>query len=408
MQTVQAVWADKIGVVNVTVQKADGTAGAFISILGTGLSKNPVTNASGTVRFELPNGTYYLMARDAYGLYAGQEVVVDGVVDVVLTLQKPETNWSFDQETGTLSITGVGPMTDFTAKASGIVYKTTAPWAGVASDVRAVEIQGVTSVGNWAFYGCENLVEVTLPDYLTKIGINAFHGCENLVDIQIPSSVTEIGMYAFYRCKSLRAVMLPAGITEVSQHIFQECTSLSSVGIPEGVTIISFSAFSGCTSLKRVDIPDSVYLIYDHAFAGSGLTGVELSDNVRYLYDCVFLNCEDLVSVRMPASLSQFREGIFEYCSSLTGIVIPDGVTSIPKRTCWYCTNLTSVTIPACVEYINITAFEGANKLTDVYFEGTQEQWEAIQYLSEYGGLVSGLTAFRDNVTIHFNCTTGE
>ena len=88
---------------------------------------------------------------------------------------------------------------------------------------------GVTSIGKWAFVGCESLTNITLPDGVTRIGIGVFYGCESLTNITIPDSVTIVGDGAF-----------------------QDCKSLTSITIPDSVTFIGKDAFKGCTSLERV------------------------------------------------------------------------------------------------------------------------------------------------------------
>ena len=79
---------------------------------------------------------------------------------------------------------------------------------------------GVTSIGNYAFYGCSSLTSVTIPNGVTSIGNYAFYGCSSLTSITIPDGVTSIGIYAFYGCSSLTSITIPDGVTSIGDWAF--------------------------------------------------------------------------------------------------------------------------------------------------------------------------------------------
>ena len=143
----------------------------------------------------------------------------------------------------------------------------------------------VTSIGPCAFADCENLTSITVsegnPVYhsagnciietssgtliagcnnsvipndgsVTSIGYCAFYGCESLTSITIPDSVTFIGEGAFYWCHNLTSVTIGDGVTSIGASAFYDCYSLTSVTIPDSVTSIGASAFSGCDNLTTV------------------------------------------------------------------------------------------------------------------------------------------------------------
>ena len=128
--------------------------------------------------------------------------------------------------------------------------------------------KGVTSIGNSAFYGCSSLTSITLPKSVTKIGNEAFNGCSSLTNITIPdnSQLNNIGIYAFRDCSSLISITLPEGVTSIGNSVFRDCSSLTSIIIPEGVTSIGSSAFEGCSSLTSIIIPEGVTSIGSSAF----------------------------------------------------------------------------------------------------------------------------------------------
>ena len=110
----------------------------------------------------------------------------------------------------------------------------------------------VTSIGEYAFYDCWNLVSVTIPNSVIIIETGAFNGCSGLTSVTIPNSVTSIGDYAFSYCTGLTSVTIPNSVTSISNSAFESCSRLTSVTIPKSVTTIGAYAFSYSTGLTSV------------------------------------------------------------------------------------------------------------------------------------------------------------
>ena len=137
--------------------------------------------------------------------------------------------------------------------------------AGISSSTYTIP-QGITAIGDSAFYYCDSLTSVSIPDSVTSIGDNAFYFCESLTSVTIPDSVTAIGDSAFSYCDSLTSVSIPDSVTAIGNRAFYSCDSLTSVSIPNSVTAIGDRAFYYCDSLTSVSIPNSVTAIDDYAF----------------------------------------------------------------------------------------------------------------------------------------------
>ena len=100
--------------------------------------------------------------------------------------------------------------------------------------------EGVTSIGDWAFYDCLSLTSVVITEGVTSIGTGAFYKCSSLTSVVIPEGVTSIGDSAFEGCSSLTSVVIPASVTSIGKEAFEGCCGLK----PENAPSISVSVFS--------------------------------------------------------------------------------------------------------------------------------------------------------------------
>lgn len=216
-----------------------------------------------------------LLAAVAMGSYAaGADIVESGECG-------ENVSYTLDSD-GVLTISGNGEMENYNDWSNySLFYKN--------ESVKKVIIkEGVTSLGNYAFYWCSGLTSITIPNSVISIGYGAFSGCFNLKSVSIPNSVTSLG-----GC------------------VFSDCSGLTNVSISNGVTSIGYDAFSGCSGLTSVTIPNSVISIGERAF----------------------YNCPCLTSVTIPNSVTSIGNYAFSGCSSLTSVIIPDSVTSISGST---------------------------------------------------------------------------
>ena len=166
--------------------------------------------------------------------------------------------WSLTED-GVLTLSGTGKTWDYLEKSPG--------WFDYMESIQKCVIEeGVTSIGETAFYNCKNLTSVEIPNSVTYIADHAFNSCESLTSVEIPGSVTHMGVAAFAFCTKLSKVIIPASITRISNSAFAFCESLTSVEIPDSVTYIGEGAFEYCTSLHTVTIPNSVRRIDLGAF----------------------------------------------------------------------------------------------------------------------------------------------
>ena len=129
--------------------------------------------------------------------------------------------------------------------------------AGISSSTYTIP-QGITAIGDSAFYYCDSLTSVSIPDSVTAIGDEAFYSCSSLTSVNIPDSVTSIGDRAFSYCDSLTSVSIPDSVTAIGNRAFYYCDSLTSVSIPNSVTSIGDYAFGDCSNLT-LTVPRNSY-----------------------------------------------------------------------------------------------------------------------------------------------------
>lgn len=125
---------------------------------------------------------------------------------------------------------------------------------------------GVTHIATGAFARTD-LACITLPETVQIIGNAAFSNCDCLETIELSQGITSIEQYAFYGCKKLKAITLPAALKSIGRNTFEGCSSLTEIEIPQGVTEFDGQMFGGCTALTSVTIPSSVANISVFAFA---------------------------------------------------------------------------------------------------------------------------------------------
>lgn len=109
---------------------------------------------------------------------------------------------------------------------------------------------GVTRIGEYAFFCCENLETVFISNTVTSIGEKAFYGCKKLTTITIPSSVTTISDYCFYACTGLKEVVLPQNLTSIGQYAFYNCFALEDIQVPASAAV-GKDAFTNCPLLSN-------------------------------------------------------------------------------------------------------------------------------------------------------------
>ena len=285
-------------------------------------------------------------------------------------------NWAYVlwEETGTMEVVS------FLENAEAV------PFGDMPEGISSVQIaDGITDIPDSAFWGCETLVDVALPQTLRTIGKGAFGQCVNLTRINIPEGVTSIGDSAFLMCGSLTRLTIPDSVTSIEGNPFRHLAAeilvspqnpaisvvdgvvfnkdgtrliacpnnkAGAYAIPQGVLEIGTHAFENCNDLTDVTIPASVVSIVGNPFDYAQLELKLAQENPEFsLIDGVLF---DKTGTRLlvypcgrpgdtyevPEGTVEIGEFAFAGCQQLSAVTIPESVTVIGSNSFWNCENL--------------------------------------------------------------------
>lgn len=265
----------------------------------------------------------------------------------------------------------------------------------------------VEKIGQGAFFGCPELVKVTIPSSVTSIESGAFSSCDSLESVELPSSLESIGDFAFFGCPKLVEVKIPSSVTSIGSSVFSFCDSLEriqvdpdnpkyasidgvlfekgtksllrypdgraedSYAVPEGIKAIAEDAFSSCDSLESIELPSSLESIAGGALKGCNkIMSIEVNPfNATYVtVDGALVDMSQNALVRFPPALLassyavpdfvvSIESGAFHLCIWLDSIELPRSLESIGSYAFSGCLLLESIELPSSLESIGDCAF---------------------------------------------------
>lgn len=325
-----------------------------------------------------------------------------------------------------------------------------------AKDVTEVNIPSkiegatVTEISGDTFFKCVDLKKVTIPSTVTSIGYDTFLGCTSLenivVDAENKNYISEDGilfdkdkteLIQYPLAKSGTSYTIPSTVLKIDGCAFKYMQNVKSINVPQQTTSIAAGAFGKSSNLEAINVdennlyytsdngvlfnkdkselveypaaksdtsytvPESVTYIQAQAFLGcTNLTSVSLTDNIYDMGSSVFSDCTNLTDVVLSEELSWISGSTFSDCTSLKSVKIPSNADTIYRSAFGGCTSLESITIPESVRLIEEYAFYDCSKLKDIYYLGTEQEWNKIDIEDDS---VGENNAVLKNATIHYN-----
>lgn len=263
---------------------------------------------------------------------------------------------------------------------------------------------GVESLANGSIDYASALTSLTIPATVSEIEPTFFY-CPKLEEINVASGnenfVSENGilfntgkteLYRYPAAKQDTAYEIPKTVTVLKDYAFQGCYWLDDISIPDSVKAIGVSAFYDCISLREIYIPESVTKIYWSAFRGCAyLKKAAIAAKITDIESDLFSGCTALSEISLPDSLKKIHENAFEGCSALNTLSLPNGLEFIGEHVFYNCLRLKTIYLPDTLTYIGDVAFKSTG-LTDVYYNGTETEWKAVEIGSNNVELVRGAT----------------
>ncbi|MDE7453861.1 MAG: leucine-rich repeat domain-containing protein [Clostridia bacterium] len=263
--------------------------------------------------------------------------------------------------------------------------------------------ESITEIGKFAFADCTYLTSVTIHNNVSSIGESAFSGCYlldciyisdlvswcNLSFEDIDSNPLFHGVKLYLNNQLVTDLVIPQSVKEIKNYAFAACESITSVTIPDSVTNIGYGAFAHCEGLESITVASGNTVYHSDGnclietasktlIAGCKSSVIPDDGSVTVIGTYAFGLCTGLTAISIPDSITEIGSYAFNNCTSLTTVTIPDKLTVIGSYAFFNCHAVTSIVIPDTVTTIGNSAFGCCSHLTDIYYEGSEVDWSAI------------------------------
>ena len=328
-------------------------------------------------------------SKDAYMADENWKLLLDLSAGQVNGTCGDNLTWTFTTADSTLTISGTGNMYDYSYNNQ--------PWGCFIQSIKNISMpEGLTSIGDDAFFGCSALTQITIPNSVTSIGDDAFFGCSALTQITIPNSVTSIGNSTFSGCSKLTQVTIPESVESIGSSAFYACSALTQVTIPNSLTSIGDRAFQNCSALAEMTVLATVPpTITANTFSNINLQ-VKVSipeeskdaymadENWKWLLDLsagqvsgtcgdnltwIFTTADSTLTISGTGEMYNYNSSDqpwYNFYQGIKNISISEGVTSIGNNAFSNYSTLMQITIPDGMTNIGNSAFIGCSALTQV------------------------------------------
>ena len=235
-------------------------------------------------------------------------------------------------------------------------------------------IYTVTAIKDNAFYGCNQIISLTLPNELQSIGDYAFYGCKQIASLVFPNKLQSIGDYAFKKCTSLDTITILSDIGSIGKEAFSECKNLTTATFNGNVDTVGSNAFFTCHTLTTITFIKSVNVFSEFAFYGcTSLTDLQFLGNIGTIVKFAFYGCENLGTITFGGSVNTLQELSFYGCNNLTNIEFSSPTPPLLKNIVENINNITftipDVSINDYVQYWHNQELNIYEKSENIFFK---------------------------------------
>ncbi|MDO4413611.1 MAG: leucine-rich repeat protein [Erysipelotrichaceae bacterium] len=269
---------------------------------------------------------------------------------------------------------------------------------------------GLTEISEEMFVNT-GFVELAIPGIIKTVGLGSFEYCPNLKKLTLDEGVTTLQGRAFANNENLEKVIIAPTVTQINGTIgqFYNCPLLKSAGPIGGNYNVEYAwtdslpanAFGGMHSLEEFTWHETISSAGRYAFGNCGFTEMVIPDSFTKIEARLFYNSTKLEKVTYPSDLEEIGDEAFMYCSSLNEVqILPEKVSKIGQNA-YYGTNIRLLTLPDTITAIEDYNFNSGDTLTDIFYGGTEQEWNQIQ-IGTNNSLIPTVNS-ASTVVMHYN-----
>ena len=301
----------------------------------------------------------------------------------------------------TLTIGGTGDMYDYASELD-------VPWYNQREQIQKVVMnEGITSIGDYAFYGCTEVGEINIPNGIRRLGDYSFHRFGNNVSVYFPDSISEFGNYILgdnyvndnyeYEINGIIHLRIPSNASDIiaTLNVYKcgklktiECSENNPYYFVENNLLISMDKTTLCYcpgSTDNINIPNYITKLGECSFGYNTYEYIDIPQYINSFEDLVFVSAK-IKSVTLPKNIECIPTGTF-MCSQLEYINIPENVKQIGEGA-FYASKIKSIELPSNLIYVDDIAFFNCPFLNSVYIHNDKIEF-GIDVFVKYSGYVN-------------------
>ena len=184
---------------------------------------------------------------------------------------------------------------------------------------------------------------------VTEISDKAFWNCALMTKVEIPQSVTYVGSFGFNGCELLDSLVFPNDdLTFSAWYVCSGCKNLKYVRLPANLKKMGYEMFSECENLESIHIPESCTNWYTYTFFRCyKLKNVNIPYGVKTIGQAAFYECYELENLEFPPTVTSIEKQAFTRCNKMRTFNLPNSVTTFGWETFEECTLLKHLTLPS-------------------------------------------------------------